>query len=112
MKRFLWIIAATALFILAIFVSFNYSEFASGSEATSPQIDREAQRAEAIEKRDASLLPLCTDEDLADRHTEPNHPPSLDPWDNPGCRSEPTQSDQGAWGAKSEPGYHGRSANP
>ena len=64
--------------------------------APSVSSDRDAQRAKAIEKRDPALLPLCTEEDFANR-SDPVPAKSMDPWDHHdqvGCRLPPPRPDQ------------------
>ncbi len=63
----------------------------------------QAQRKLAIERRDASLLPVCTDDYFAWRAETKEErealygtrPPSLDFWERPGCRGIPDQEVQG-----------------
>lgn len=74
----------------------------STSPPTPSVPDREAQRAEAIEKRDPALLPICSPDEFASR-PDPSPPKSMDPWEHPdqlGCRLPP-RPDQVVWGPPS-----------
>jgi hypothetical protein len=75
-------------------------------------LDRESQRAEAIEKRDPALLPICSPDEFASR-PDPSPPKSMDSWEHPdqiGCRLPPPGPDQVVPGPPS--GSGSKWANP
>ena len=94
MRKFLIVMSLTAVIVAIAVVSFASQENI-GFAGTSDD-EREAQRKEAVEQRDPTLLPLCIEKDFANRPTVPSHPPSLDPWENVGCRGVPDRVVSGA----------------
>lgn len=84
----------------------------STSPPTPRVLDRESERAEAIEKRDPALLPICSPDEFASR-PDPSPPKSMDSWEHPdqlGCRLPSPRPDQVVPGPPS--GSGSKWANP
>ena len=102
------VLALAGLAIVSLYPTDSASSYKRLEYQWSPA--EQAQRDLAIERRDTSLLPKCTDdyfrwreETRPAREAAGDAPFSMDFWSAPGCRGEPDRVIRGPGGSTSQP---------